>query len=212
MENNAMNAASEQAQTLPSTSPDEVITEISPTENASNGEAEAAGGGNVDKIREIIFGGQMRDYEKRFKLLETRLIQESAELREDTRQRLEILESFVKRELDALSDRLLGEQRAREDATQGTLRALNDAGQAFEAKHAQLETNHAKSQRDLREQILDHAKSLRDEIRQRHEDMSSALGREVAGLDDHKASRSDLASLFSELAVRLNGDLTTQDS
>ena len=206
-----MNAASEQAQSLPSTSADEVITDLSPTESATNGEAEAAGSGNVDKIREIIFGGQMRDYEKRFKLLETRLIQESAELREDTRQRLEILESFVKRELDALSDRLMSEQRAREEATQSTLRSLNEANQAFEARHNQLEATHAKSQRDMREQILDHAKSLRDEIRQRHEDMSTALGREVAGLDDHKASRSDLASLFSELAVRLNGDLTPQD-
>ena len=29
--------------------------------------------GNVDKIREILFGGQMRDYEQRFADLETRL-------------------------------------------------------------------------------------------------------------------------------------------
>jgi hypothetical protein len=204
-----MNSATEPAQAFTSVAPKDVIEETNGPEAGDAREAEQAESGNIDKIREIIFGGQMRDYEKRFKLLETRLIQESVDLREDIRKRLEILEVYVKRELDALSDRLQAEQRSREESAQGTLRALNDASQALEAKHVHLEDNHARAQRDLREQILDQSKTLRDEIRQKHEDMSSALGREVAGLTDQKASRSDLASLFGELAMRLNGDLKT---
>ena len=32
----------------------------------SSGKDELPGGGNIDKIRDIIFGNQMCDYEKRF--------------------------------------------------------------------------------------------------------------------------------------------------
>jgi hypothetical protein len=198
-----MNSATEPAQDFTPVTPRDVIEEDR-APAADGHDAEPAESGNIDKIREIIFGGQMRDYEKRFKLLEARLIQESVDLREDTRNRLEILETYIKRELDALSERLQAEQHSREESTQGTFQALNDASRALEAKHASLEGNHARAQRDLRDQILDQSKTLRDEIRQKHEDISSALNREVAGLNDQKTSRSDLASMFGELAMRLN--------
>jgi hypothetical protein len=198
-----MNSATEPAHDFTPVTTSNVIEENRAAAGDGH-DAEPAESGNIDKIREIIFGGQMRDYEKRFKLLEARLIQESVDLREDTRNRLEILETYVKRELDALSERLQAEQHTREESTQGTLRALNDASRALEAKHASLEGNHARAQRDLRDQVLDQSKTLRDEIRQRHEDISSALSREVAGLNDQKTSRSDLASMFGELAMRLN--------
>ncbi|MGH9929431.1 MAG: hypothetical protein ACREA9_09395 [Pyrinomonadaceae bacterium] len=179
-------------------------------EEASQSEAgrelEQAESGNIDKIREIIFGGQMRDYEKRFALLESRLIKESAELREDTRKRFEVLEMFIKREFEALSDRLQTEGRYREESVQGLSRVLHDASQALEAKLVHIDGSSARAQRDLREQILEQSKTLSDEIRQRHEDMTSALGHEVAELNRDKTGRADLASLFSELALRLNGD------
>ena len=43
--------------------------------------------GNVDKIRDILFGSQMRDYETRFARLEETLSKEASELRESTRRR-----------------------------------------------------------------------------------------------------------------------------
>src|SRR5947209_6262346 len=40
------------------------------------------GAGNVDKIRDILFGTQMRDYDSRFARLEETLVKENAEIRE----------------------------------------------------------------------------------------------------------------------------------
>jgi hypothetical protein len=201
-----MSSALEEAQAPPSvTTQDELSTQSGNAPDQEQSEV-----GNVDKIRDIIFGGQMRDYEKRFKLLETRLIQETVELREDTRKRLAVLEMYVKRELDALSERLQTEQRSREEAIQGVLKSQSEANQLLESKLAQSDANHARTERDLRAQILEQSNMLRDEIRQKHEDITSALGREVAGLTEAKTSRSDLASMFGDLALRLNGDLTGQ--
>ena len=66
----------------------------------------AAESGSVDKIRDILFGSQMRDYDKRFARLEERLLKESAELREETRRRFDSLESYIRVEFGSLSDRI----------------------------------------------------------------------------------------------------------
>jgi len=169
--------------------------------------AEQAESGNVDKIREIIFGGHMRDYDQRFLRLEARMIKEEADLREETKRRFDVLEMFIKREFEALSERLQIEQRHREESVQGLSRALTETGQTLEGKLLQLDEHSARAQRDLRQQILDQSRSLSEEIHQKHAEMSTAVEREVANLNQDKPSRSHLASMFSELAARLNGDL-----
>lgn len=163
--------------------------------------------GNVDKIREIIFGGHMRDYDQRFLRLEARLVKDGADLREETKRRFDVLEMFIKREFEALAERLQIEQRHREEQVQGLARSLSETGQALEGKLVQLDEHSARAQRDLRQQILDQSRTLSEEIHQKHAEMSTAVEREVANLNQDKPSRSHLASMFSELAARLNGDL-----
>ncbi|MBK6304308.1 MAG: hypothetical protein IPF47_00805 [Gemmatimonadetes bacterium] len=69
--------------------------------------------GNVDKIRDILFGAQMRDYDRRFTTLEERLLRESGELRDDMHRRLTATEQFLRGELESLSASLSAEQRDR---------------------------------------------------------------------------------------------------
>jgi hypothetical protein len=195
--------SSVQEEAYPSLAP-KSVAEPEPKDEREPEEAEV---GNIDKIREIIFGGQMRDYSKRFATLETRVIKESVELREDTRKRFEVLEMFIKREFEALSDRLQTEQRYREEAVRGIAREIDETGQNIEAKISQLESDSARAHRDLREQILEQSKNLSDEIRERHAEISSALGHEVQNINQDKTGRADLASLFGDLAMRLNKDL-----
>ena len=56
------------------------------------------GGGNVDKIRDILFGTQMRDYESRFASLEETLSKETVEIRETSRRRFDQLENYIHKE------------------------------------------------------------------------------------------------------------------
>ena len=51
---------------------------------------ENAEGANVDKIRDILFGSQMRDYEKRFVRLEETVTKAVETLREDMTKRLKL--------------------------------------------------------------------------------------------------------------------------
>ncbi|MEO5721011.1 MAG: hypothetical protein ABIR71_06025, partial [Chthoniobacterales bacterium] len=61
---------------------------------------------NVDRIRDILFGSQMRDYDGRFQRVEERLVREAAELRGDLQKRLEALEAYMKGEVESLTHRL----------------------------------------------------------------------------------------------------------
>lgn len=172
----------------------------------SEGGGQLVEGGNIDKIREILFGVQMRDYEKRFSRLEERLLKESADLRDDTRKRFEALESFVKSEFEALTDRVQGEQQTREESVQGLSRELQETGKTLEKKLAQLDEQTARSQRGLRQQILDQSRSLSDEIRQKSNELQALVEREVAELGHAKTDRASLAALFTEVSLRLNNE------
>jgi hypothetical protein len=164
-------------------------------------------GGNIDKIRDIIFGGQMRDYERRFMRLETRLIKESTDLREETKRRFDVLEMFIKREFEALAERLQIEQRHREESVQTISRTLAETAHGLESKLAQSNEVSARADADLRQHLLDQSKSLSDEIQRKHAEISTIVEQEIAHLHDDKPSRTHLATMFTELAARLNGDL-----
>src|SRR5579863_8969892 len=82
------------------------------------------GAGNVDKIRDILFGSQMRDYETRFARLEEALVKETAEIRESHRRRLDQLEQHIKHEFEALEARIKSERDERSDTSSQHSREL----------------------------------------------------------------------------------------
>src|SRR5438477_825274 len=84
--------------------------------NGENGVIDESG--KVDRIRNIIFGSQMRDYDGRFQKLEERLAQEAAELRGDLHRQLQALEAFMKGEVESMTNRDKAEQSERVQAIQ----------------------------------------------------------------------------------------------
>jgi hypothetical protein len=175
-----------------------------PDETPANGADRA---GNVDKIRDILFGSQMRDYDKKFARLEERLLKEAASLREDLKRRFDSLESFMKREVEALGDAIKAEKGERLDAQKAVGDKLADHAQAVERKAAQADEQAAKAHRDLRQLVLDETKRLAEEISQRHSNIAADLGRESQEIRGMLTDRYALSDLFAELSLRLKNEL-----
>ena len=167
----------------------------------------AAGGGNLEKIREILFGAQVHDFEKRFTRLEEKLLKETADSRAETKKRFDAMEAFIRKEIESLVDRVKTEQGERSDALKEISRDLRDTAKNLEKKLVQLDEQTTKGQRELRQQILDQSKSLSDEIRNRVKESASVLTRELRELRSEKTDRAALAGLFTEAAMRLSGDV-----
>ena len=163
-----------------------------------------AGGASIDKVRDILFGVQMRDYDKRFARLEEKLAKETSDLKDDVRKRLASLEQFMRQEFESLGDRLTAEHNGREEAVKAIGQTHRDAVAAFEKKTASIDDQLSRAQRDLRQQILDLQKEITDEMLQRHQDVVTMLTRDSSELRDEKADRAALASLFTEMAMRLS--------
>src|SRR6516165_11426379 len=100
------NARTKGVRTVMSADPEE--------KNAANGELRE--GANVEKIRDILFGNNMREYEKRFARLEERLTKSSEALREDLKKRFDSLETYVREEMESLGGRLKTEKSERTDS------------------------------------------------------------------------------------------------
>jgi DNA anti-recombination protein RmuC len=164
------------------------------------------GSGNLDKVRDILFGNQMRDLDKRFNRLEERLVKECTNVRSETRQRLDSLETYIKQEVESLTAGLKTEQAKRDETVKELAQELKNITNSLETKIAQLDEQTTQRQRDLRQQILEQSKTLNDEIRQKHEEILSVLERETQELRTGKTDRSTLAALFAEIAMRLNNE------
>ncbi len=169
-------------------------------------DAETAAG-NLDKVRDLLFGGQMRDYDRKFARLEERLVKETSELREEMKKRLGALESYMKSEVESLSDRLKAEQDSRSTSAKDLARELRETAQQFEQKASQLDDLVARTQRELRQQLHAQTQELAEDIRQRVEDVLARVAREANDLRTEKADRGALAALLTEMAMRLTGEL-----
>jgi phage host-nuclease inhibitor protein Gam len=162
------------------------------------------GAGNVDKIRDILFGSQMRDYESRFARLEETLVKENAEMRETSRRRFEQLESYVRKEFESIQARFKAERDERLDNVAQQSRELKDMGDSLSRRIRDLDDRSSGVERELRSDLMTQARDLTDEIRMTQENIVSLLEKRYHELKDGKTDRAALATLFTEVALRLS--------
>jgi len=165
------------------------VTDGSRAEDASAAKSDPAGGANLDKVRDILFGSQLRDVDRRLARLEERLLKETTDLRGEVKKRLDALDSFMRRETESLAGQIKAEHRDREGVDE------------------QL----SNGQRELRQQLLDQHQQLSEDIRHGVDEVLAALAREAGELRSDKADRATLASLLTEMAMRLTNELRLPD-
>jgi len=185
-------------------SPEKPVPAVAP-------DTELPGGGNIDNIREILFGAQMRQYEKRFQRIEELMARDSRDLRDEVERRLVALETFVKQEYEAVGERIVAEHEERGTAVRDLGKEVAAGARELDKRSTRLEEKLGKGLKDLREKLLEQSKSLTTEMRERNDVLSTALTAMVDELRAEKADRAALASLFTEMAMRLNEEFRLPD-
>ena len=178
--------------------------------NPADGSPGAAATGSIDQIRDIIFGSQMKEYERRFQRLEERSQQRIEELHAEVGKRLEAIEALVRREIDAQGERLKSEQSARSDAVTALSNEIGDAIRALSKSIEAQAEKQAHDAHDLRQQLMDLSKGLSEEIRQKHGESSQRLDQAVRELDDGKVARKALSEILLDMAARLSDELAAK--
>jgi uncharacterized phage infection (PIP) family protein YhgE len=163
-----------------------------------------ADSGSVDKIRDILFGNQMRDFERRFSQMEDRLVKATRDLRDETNKRLESLEHFFEKELDALKGRLKAEADERANGDKSLDDGVKNAANVLKKAIAQVEEKLSDHASDFRQQLLEQSKSLSSEIQSKNEKSAADLHARAGALDEAKIDRSTMAEYLIEMAMRLS--------
>jgi hypothetical protein len=159
--------------------------------------------GNVDRIRHILFGSQMRDYDGRFQKLEERLTREAEELRGDLQRQLQALEAFMKGEVESMTNRVKTEQSERGQAFERLAREMAETARGLELKIGNLDSQAARDIRELREQLLEQSKALSADLKAKHDHLKGQLDHEAGQIRDAMTGREALAEMLTEVALRL---------
>lgn len=168
--------------------------------------ADPAADRNVDQIRDILFGGQMRDYERRFDDLGQRLEAEMARLREAHEKRTAQIERRLDEQFEKLGKQLRQEIADRTQAVDDLETRVQQA-----ARSTRSEVNGALSALEgelsaTDERLRDAIAELSSALGARASEAGAALARSSAELRAEKVGREDLSGLLAELALRLKGE------
>jgi len=161
---------------------------------------------SLDKVRDILFGGQMRAVEARFQGLEERVMREHAMMRTDISKQLADLDASVKRESHVLGERLVAERTKRTEDLKALSSELKEMLRSLEKRQVKLEEITGRSDAEIRDNILQQTRATASEIERLAQRVMADLNREVSALRSDKADVSAVVSAFSDIATRLAGE------
>lgn len=182
-------------------------------------------GAEVDRLRQVIFGEQMEEYERRFMdfrrdidrmLTDLRLMQDSiTEFEQNQIKRIDALEHEMRRANDELR-REIGRLNARETLVQQLSTRTQQQellGKDFSDNIEDLHATATQQESEIRslkirlgenrEQYERRLDTLRREARQAEDTLRSELRRVTNRLGDQKTDRKALAAMLMEVATRL---------
>ena len=161
---------------------------------------------NVNKIREIIFGSQMRSYEQRFEELENALTLEISRMKNELDLRLDSLEKLVRNEIDDTGVLIQKEKRERVEALENINKFWQDITKGLSENLGNIEDKVTKTtsllRNEMHQQSIEWSQSLTKEI----EELGVRLAKEMNVLRSDKLARNDLGDLLGEVALRLKDE------
>jgi len=182
-----------------------------PTEPEATSAEEVMAGGNLDKIRSILFGAQAKEFERRFSGLESALQTELRQIRDELKSQTEMLESYFKGELKEVATKQRKEQSKRESEVDRIDAQATEQKRHFDKKLDDLEDSFENRIGEVRESLLRQGQQLSDSLQKGLEALRSEADERMEQLGVGKADRLALAGMFSEMSMRLTNELDLSD-
>jgi len=181
---------------------------IEAAQEALNNTPQTSDAPGVDKIRELLFGNQMQDYDRRFEVMEQRFLQKLRDLEAESARAVQSMESSVKKQLESIAGQIRQEQDFRAEADKELGRGLREQIQGLEKHLSKVADQLSSQDREFTERLGHESQTLREDIRRRNEDTRANIERMFSELSNVKTDRNLLAGLFVEIARCLNQDST----
>jgi len=167
---------------------------------------------SLDRVRDILFGAQMRTVDRRLAQIEERLLREFATARAELEKQVAALDTAAKRALAGLDEKLKAEQAKRGEEDKALRGELKDGVKNLDRGLAQLQAATGQEDAELRGQLLELGKQQGADLRRVADQLSADLKLAVLELRTEKTDTASLVELLTEMAQRLSSDLAGPDS
>jgi len=161
--------------------------------------------GNIDQIRDIIFGAHLREYAERFDRIEASV----SEFQEDLRDRIDDIRSVLTSELKVTTESIEKKLKSLSNNTQEEFSDLRQqvdrVNRKFTSSIEALDESVDAQKIALREELSQTRDKLQEDTRDLKSHVLEELERHFSMLRDAKVSKDDMAEILFELGMRLKG-------
>ncbi|MEN9502449.1 MAG: hypothetical protein RI964_1734 [Pseudomonadota bacterium] len=153
---------------------------------------------NLDMVRNILFGEQTRENEKRLATLERFVKVWTSSVRDEMRKNFDTLSH----EIQLVQDLLAEETKARLGDTTSSRKHFEQASKGIETLHKQVLSNHE----FVQQRVDNEVSQLTQRIDQQREELQNQLKQAADQLRHDKADRKLIANLLDHVSQQLSGE------
>lgn len=161
--------------------------------------------GNIDQIRDIIFGAQLRDYNNRFEKIETELSLLQQEMHDYAEQVKSVLSTEVRAAVDSFEKKLKSINLNTQEENADLRQQIDRINRKFSTHLEALDESVDKQTSSMRDDLSQTRERLQEEVRTLRNQVFDELDKRLSLLRDVKVSRDDMAEVLFELGMRLKG-------
>lgn len=159
----------------------------------------------MDQIRELMFGGVVRDFDRRIKELGDRTESEMARVVADYEQRIAALEARLDPRIETLATQLRQESAARTSALDDVDVRFSQAQRTQRSEMNAILQQHEDSANAAESRAREALAQLDERTQAALQAVRDALASTRSELGGQKLAREDLADLMAEVSLRLRG-------
>jgi len=179
-------------------------------ENTSKTEENSAELGNVDQIREILFGSQSRDLDERFEKIETSLKSIQDEMRSKIEQNQNDFDERMNLELENIGKKIKNVVSSQQDEFADIRDAALKQEKRINSSLETLEDELNAKREQLQRQQIDMRNTIRTQMDSLQDELLTVLDKKFSEIGEVKLSRDDAAEILMEAAMAMKGTKINQ--
>ncbi|MCL1466065.1 apolipoprotein A1/A4/E family protein [Argonema galeatum] len=162
--------------------------------------------GNIDQIRDIILGPQLREYNNRFDKLESDISLVQQEMRDRIDQVRTVLSTEIRSAVDGLEKKLKTLNLTSQEEINDVRQQIDRVNKKFSSSIEALDQTVDNQNSSIREELSQSRNKLQEDVRALRGQVFDELERRFSMMREAKVSKDDMAEILFELGMRLKGN------
>ena len=161
--------------------------------------------GNIEQIRDILFGDKIQTYENRFQSLESSLANFQKEVQKQLKDLRESFSIDLQTSVSSIEKKLQYLSAAADDEIADLRQDLDSTGQKLSTQIVSLNSALDSQTKSIQIEISQVKDNLQNELSNLQKSLLAELEKDYANLLEEKVSKDEIAELFFDFCMKLKG-------